>query len=304
MNKVTKESIEAKIKKVDFRQLTDKITHCVITMLNGFQVTGESACVDPKNYDRKIGEQIAQENAFEKLWELEGYLLQEKLFGEKQKASSISKSVFQKPMVPEECQMNFDNPAIEKVLSPGTSYEHKVEQKACNCMDWDTFPQAKKLMFDQMFPDAPNFAFDLCTGKIKIEGKMPPDGLEIKAICISKIEDKFLLFHAMFPGATFQDFEALESLVKKDSEPDAEQPGADYFIRLTKQYRKDLDATLQSIKNSRRQSKERSLAITKIQEGIMWLGMDLKELGSANPYPTSYNPATAKVEPTADGLKL
>ena len=36
----------------------------------------------------------------------------------------------------------------------------------------------------------------------------------------------------------------------------------------------------------------------------MWLGMDLKDLGSKNPYPNSYNPANTIVDATADGLKL
>jgi len=54
-----------------------------------------------------------------------------------------------------------------------------------------------------------------------------------------------------------------------------------------------------------RPSRERSLAITKIQEAIMWLGMDLKAIGeSPNPYPESYNPESPVIEPTADGLKL
>lgn len=79
MNKVTKESIDKKIASVETRRITDKLTHCLITMNNGFQVTGESACVDPANYDEKIGRGIAFDNAFNKLWEIEGYLLQEKL---------------------------------------------------------------------------------------------------------------------------------------------------------------------------------------------------------------------------------
>ena len=72
----------------------------------------------------------------------------------------------------------------------------------------------------------------------------------------------------------------------------------------SKQFRKDLDETLQKIKGADYQSRERSLAITKIQEGIMWLGMDLKALNEPNPYPESYNPENAKVEPTADGLTM
>jgi hypothetical protein len=76
------------------------------------------------------------------------------------------------------------------------------------------------------------------------------------------------------------------------------------LIAETKQFRKDLDGVLQRIKSSLRGGRERSLAITKIQEAIMWLGMDLKDLGTPNPYPSSYDPTSPVVEPTADGLKL
>ena len=65
-----------------------------------------------------------------------------------------------------------------------------------------------------------------------------------------------------------------------------------------------MDAVLQQIKDSPRKSRERSLVVTKLQEPIMWLGMDLKDLGSKNPYPNSYQPGNAIVDPTADGLKL
>ena len=76
------------------------------------------------------------------------------------------------------------------------------------------------------------------------------------------------------------------------------------YILETKTYRKELDAILQRIKESDRTSRERSLAITKFQEAIMWLGMDLKDLGTPNLYPNSYDPSNAIVEPTADDLKL
>lgn len=90
-------------------------------------------------------------------------------------------------------------------------------------------------------------------------------------------------------------------------------------IADTKQARKNLDQELQALKtmstlqaenNRRRSSRERSIAITKLQEAIMWLGMDLKAIneetpGSApNPYPQSYNPDSTAIEPTSDGLKL
>jgi hypothetical protein len=70
-----------------------------------------------------------------------------------------------------------------------------------------------------------------------------------------------------------------------------------------KQLRKDIDDIIQRIK-SLPPSRERSLAITKLQEGVMWLGMDLKRLGTPNPYPNSKDPSNTNIEPTADNLKL
>lgn len=76
------------------------------------------------------------------------------------------------------------------------------------------------------------------------------------------------------------------------------------MVTDTKQLRKDGDDIIQRIKNMP-QSRETTLAITKFQEGVMWLGMHLKTLGEANPYPSSKDPSTGDIiEPTADGLKL
>ena len=75
-------------------------------------------------------------------------------------------------------------------------------------------------------------------------------------------------------------------------------------VITNKQLRKDIDEQIQKIKELPA-SRERSLAITKLQEGVMWLGMDLKRLNEPNPYPNSKDPSTGSViEPTADGLKL
>lgn len=75
-------------------------------------------------------------------------------------------------------------------------------------------------------------------------------------------------------------------------------------VVANKQLRKDIDEKIQEIKNLP-PSRERSLAITKLQEGVMWLGMDLKRLNEENPYPSSKDPSTGdKIEPTADGLKF
>lgn len=74
-------------------------------------------------------------------------------------------------------------------------------------------------------------------------------------------------------------------------------------IVSTKQRRVDLDAILQAVK-SLPPSRENSIAITKIQEAIMWLGMNLKALGTPNPYPNSRDTSNTIVDKTADGLKM
>ena len=56
------------------------LTFCVLVLKNGFTVTGESACASPENFDAEIGKKIAYDNAREKIWLLEGYLLKEKLY--------------------------------------------------------------------------------------------------------------------------------------------------------------------------------------------------------------------------------
>lgn len=55
------------------------LTFCVLTLRNGFTVTGESACASPENFNSEIGRRIARENAVSKVWPLLGYALKEKL---------------------------------------------------------------------------------------------------------------------------------------------------------------------------------------------------------------------------------
>jgi Phage protein (N4 Gp49/phage Sf6 gene 66) family len=81
--RITKESIEEKIAAVDYTYIgTCGVTHgtlCLITMKNGWTSTGFSAPADPRNYDETVGMHYSYERAFKPLWELEGYLLREKL---------------------------------------------------------------------------------------------------------------------------------------------------------------------------------------------------------------------------------
>lgn len=55
------------------------LTVCALTLRNGFIVTGESAAASPGNFDEAIGRKIARDNARNKIWAFEGYLLRERL---------------------------------------------------------------------------------------------------------------------------------------------------------------------------------------------------------------------------------
>jgi hypothetical protein len=55
------------------------LTVCALTLRNGFHVVGESAAASPANFDVEIGRKIAYDNARNKIWALEGYLLRTRL---------------------------------------------------------------------------------------------------------------------------------------------------------------------------------------------------------------------------------
>ena len=57
------------------------LTVCALTLRNGYIVTGESAAASPESFDAAIGRRIARENARNKIWALEDYLLRSKLAG-------------------------------------------------------------------------------------------------------------------------------------------------------------------------------------------------------------------------------
>ena len=98
----------------------------------------------------------------------------------------------------------------------------------------------------------------------------------------------------------------------------------DFLVRTAKQFRAELDDVLQDLKQHRcyltsdtlRETHQvdhedhgeaianLTISIREVESAIMRLGMVLKHTGNPNPYPTSKDPSTCKVEPTADNLKL
>lgn len=70
------------LKDVPIHDNLNLLTFCIITLKNGFTVTGESACASPKNFDAELGRKIARQNAISKVWPLMGYALKEKMHHE------------------------------------------------------------------------------------------------------------------------------------------------------------------------------------------------------------------------------
>lgn len=61
-------------------ELLSQITFCVLILKNGYKISGVNhSGVSPENHDPELGRKLAYENARNKVWELEGYLLKEKL---------------------------------------------------------------------------------------------------------------------------------------------------------------------------------------------------------------------------------
>ena len=77
--KLTKEFLESEVKEKHFTRIGDCITHCRIVTHSGFEFTGESAVVDAKNFDEKLGEQYAYEQALDGMWMPYGFWLHKAL---------------------------------------------------------------------------------------------------------------------------------------------------------------------------------------------------------------------------------
>jgi deoxyhypusine synthase len=79
--RITPDRINEVIKKEEYKLFEEScLTICVLTLENGFTVTGESACASPENFNAELGKKIAKKDAMGKIWALEGYLLKQKIY--------------------------------------------------------------------------------------------------------------------------------------------------------------------------------------------------------------------------------
>jgi hypothetical protein len=78
---VTPDHVERTIVEVQTRTdyLVGKLTTVVAVRLkNGFTIVETATCVDPDNYSENLGHKVCMKKIRDKIWMLEGYLLQQR----------------------------------------------------------------------------------------------------------------------------------------------------------------------------------------------------------------------------------
>jgi hypothetical protein len=72
--KVTEEYMQSKIRDAWYYQPAGTtFTICVLTLDNGILISGDSACLNPEDFDAEVGKLIARQEAITKLWFAEGF---------------------------------------------------------------------------------------------------------------------------------------------------------------------------------------------------------------------------------------
>ena len=77
---VTQEEVDENMKDVLVRTVEEfgkPTTYVTVKMKNGFTLRESTTCVDPKNYNEKIGAEICLRKIEDKVWFLLGYALQD-----------------------------------------------------------------------------------------------------------------------------------------------------------------------------------------------------------------------------------
>lgn len=87
-NYLTEKDINDVITNIEYNCVPNThITICVLTLINGAKVLGKNyGSIDPDRNNEVMGKEYAFKEAVEKVWELEGYLLRQRLY-DKQKES-------------------------------------------------------------------------------------------------------------------------------------------------------------------------------------------------------------------------
>ena len=150
MNKLTTQDIEKAITSTKYIY-DDLFTICILTLHGVFKITGESACLSLETYNRKTGEEVAYKNAFEKVWEFEGYrLATDKIFHPRDLDDGKTKVVKQEPIIKQESVKVDEQKPIE------TPYTKDIQDIIDKMKDYIVpIPDMDKLY--PQFPEIPDF---------------------------------------------------------------------------------------------------------------------------------------------------
>lgn len=77
-------NVEQLIEEKRFMRIGVKTTICLLTLDNGFEVVGSSACLDPSAFDYEIGKREAELDALRQVGQIVAYIYTEKLHLDKQ----------------------------------------------------------------------------------------------------------------------------------------------------------------------------------------------------------------------------
>jgi len=67
-NKITHDIVDSFISEIRTTTIGNKTTVVHVTLINGFEIVEASSCVDPKNYNEELGEQICLNRIKNKIW--------------------------------------------------------------------------------------------------------------------------------------------------------------------------------------------------------------------------------------------
>lgn len=78
MNSITQDDINRIVAHTKFEstKMGKKTAVMVATLPNGYEIVESSSCVDPANYSQELGNEICMKRIIDRIWALEGYVLQ------------------------------------------------------------------------------------------------------------------------------------------------------------------------------------------------------------------------------------
>lgn len=171
-NTVTKAQLDDLVAKssVEYAVFGNKLTVAVITLPSNFKVTGEASCVDASNFDKERGEKYALENAVEKLWELEGYLLAERLYHRAEWLNNQTGDLSVKCTAPQDPNHELTEDEVATLASNGS---------LCDCADFTQYGG------DCPIEEGDEFDFGSAIHLLKIGKKVARKGWNGKGMYIS-----------------------------------------------------------------------------------------------------------------------